>query len=79
MSAKNTAEKQVLQLLTFGNPAREQEGLRKSSFAADFERAEVLVSGPVGGIGIRLPPNLELIEVVRGDLAFAQPIKQMVT
>ena len=66
------------ELLTFGRLAREQEGLRIFSFATDFERTEVLVPEPVGGIGIGFSPRFELVKVVRGDLAFAQPIKQMV-
>ena len=45
------------ELLPFGSLAREQEGLRVFSFATDFERAEVLVPEPVGGIWIGFSPR----------------------
>ena len=32
----------------------------------------------IRGLGIRFSPHLELVQVFRGDLAFAQPVKEMV-
>jgi hypothetical protein len=58
--------------------AREQAGLRVLSLATDFERTEVLIPGPIRGIGIRFSPRFELVEVFRGDLAFAQPVKEVI-
>src|SRR6202795_2879765 len=67
-----------LELLTFGGLAGEQKGLRIFSFTANFERSKILVPEPVGGIGIGFSPRFELVKVFRGDLACAQPVKQMV-
>ena len=70
--------RKLSELLTFGRLAREQEGLRVFSFATDFERTEVLVPEPIRGIGIRFSPRFELVKVFGGDLAFAQPIKEVI-
>jgi hypothetical protein len=74
--SKHTSEPS--ELLPFGSLACKQEGLRVFPFAADFERAEVLVPEPVRRIGIRFSPRFELVKVFCCDLAFAQPVKQMV-
>src|SRR6266850_5507445 len=66
------------ELLPFGGLARQQEGLRVFSLATDFERTEVLVPKPLRGIGIRFSPRFELVQVFRGDLAFAQPVKEVI-
>ena len=66
------------ELLPFGSLASKQEGLRVFSFAADFERTEVLVPEPARRIGTRFSPCFELVKVFCCDLTFAQAVKQMV-
>src|SRR5580704_5323996 len=65
------------ELLPFGGLACKQEGLRVFAVATDFERTEVLVPESVRGIGTRFSPHFELLEVFRGDFAFAQPVEEV--
>src|SRR5580704_3333722 len=66
------------ELLPFGGLACKQEGLRVFAVATDFERTEVLVPESVRGIGTRFSPHFELVEVFRGDFAFAQPVEEVI-
>ena len=49
------------------------ERFRQLSFAADLEGAEVLVPRSIRRLGLGLPPRLQLVEILGGDLALAQP------
>src|SRR6266850_4650972 len=66
------------ELPPFRGLAREQKGLRVLSVPTDFERTEVLVPEPLRGLGIGLSPRFELVEVFGGDLAVAQPVKEVI-
>ena len=57
----------------------QQEGLRKLPFAADLERSEVFVPETVRGFRHRLSPHLQLVEIIRRDLAIPKPVEQVVT
>src|SRR6266702_7164080 len=61
-----------------GGLASEQKRLRILSFAANLEGTEVLVPRSTRRLGFRLPPRLQLVEVLGGDLALAQPLEQVV-
>src|SRR6266496_3928930 len=66
-----------LQLPAPGRLATEQEGLRILSLSADLEGAEVLVPGAVGSLRLRLPPELELVQVLGCDLPLSEPFEQV--
>ncbi len=51
------------ELPPFGGLAPEQEGLRVFPFATDLEGAEVLVPGPVRGIGFGFSPQFQLEKI----------------
>src|SRR5579864_5846792 len=78
LAVDHPAQTASSELLPFGGLARQQEGLRVFSVATDFERTEVLVPKPLGGIRIRFSPRFELVQIFRGDLAFAQPFKEVI-
>ena len=61
-SPDSAVDQKPSELLTFGRLAREQEGVRVFSFAADLERTEVLVPGPVGASGSDSPHVLSLVD-----------------
>src|SRR6266581_389798 len=67
-----------LQLGSLRGLATEEEGLEVFPFAADTERAEVLEPGTLRRLRLGLAPELELIEVLDGDLAISKTIKQVV-
>src|SRR6185295_6279927 len=56
----------------------EQEGLWIFALAADLEGAEVLVPEIVRSLGLGLSPNLQLIQVFRGDPSLAKAVEQVV-
>lgn len=56
----------------------EQESLRIPAFAANLERAEILVPRTLRRVRFRFPPLLQAIEVFCGDLALAQPLEQVI-
>ena len=66
------------ELLPLGGLTAQQESLRVLSFAADLERPKVLIPEPVRSIRLRFSPHLQLVEILYGDLALAQPIEQVV-
>jgi len=67
-----------LQLTTPCRLATKQEGLRIFSLTADLEGAKVLVPGALGSFRLRLPPELELVQVLGRDLPLAKTLEQMV-
>ena len=67
-----------LEALSLRRLSREEEGLRVLSLAADLERTEVPVPEPVGSLWLGFSPQLQLIEVLGGNLALAKPLEQMV-
>jgi hypothetical protein len=69
----------VLELSTFRGPTSQEKGFRKSPFAANLERSEVLVPGAVRGLRFRLSPKFQLVEIVRGDLSISQAVEQVIT
>src|SRR5712691_12106879 len=81
-SSRSSADASLLsswsRVFPFGRLASEQKRLRILSFAADLEGAEILVPRSIRRLGFRLPPRLQLVEVLGGDLALAQPLEQVV-
>lgn len=68
-----------LKLLAFGSLAPQEERLGILAFAADLEGPEVLEPETVGRFRVRFSPELQLIEVIRRDLAISKPIEQMIS
>jgi hypothetical protein len=56
----------------------DEEGLRIFPFTADLEGAEVLEPRPIRSLRVGLPPELQLVEILNGDLAISKPIKEVV-
>src|SRR6202158_5054404 len=55
----------------------QKKGLWGLAFAADFERAEIFVPGPVGSIGFGIAPELQFVKVFGGDLALFEAIEKV--
>jgi hypothetical protein len=58
--------------------APQQECLRKLPLATDLERAESLVPEAVRSLGLGLPPELQLVEVLGRDLALTESFEQVI-
>src|SRR5260370_18279190 len=68
----------LLQPLSLGRLASNQEGFRVLTLTADLERAEVLVPGPIGSFGLRLAPQLELVEIFGRYLPFTEAVEKVI-
>lgn len=66
------------QLLTLGRLAPEEESLRIFPFAADLERAKVLIPGAFRRLRLRFTPQFQSVQIVDGDFSLGKPFKQMV-
>lgn len=69
----------MLELLPFCCLTSKKKGLGIFAFAANLEGSEVFEPRSIGPFGVRLSPELELIEVLDRDLAIAQPIEQVIS
>ncbi len=76
-STRLAEEEIVLQCLALAGLSSKKEGLRVLSPATDLERAEILIPVPIRGLGFGFPPELQLIDILRGYLSLLQPIKEM--
>ena len=57
----------------------QEKGLGKLSLSADLERAEILEPESLRRLGLRLSPQLELVEIVDRDLPVAESVEQMIS
>jgi hypothetical protein len=59
------------------NLTAQKEGLGELALTTDLEGTEISEPEPFRSLGFGLSPELELIEVVDGDLAFSEPIEKV--
>ncbi len=58
--------------------AAQEESLRVLSLAADLERPKVSEPKSLRRLGVRLTPELELVEIFHSDLSVPQPIEEVI-
>src|SRR3972149_5446405 len=68
-----------LEFLPLGRLASEQERPRGLALAADLEGPEGLVPGPLGSLGLRLAPQLELVEVLGRDPPLTESVEEVIS
>jgi len=66
-----------LEFLAFSGLPSQQKRFGILSLTAELEGAEVLVLQPFGRFRLGLAPELQLVEVLCGDLAFSEAVKQV--